>query len=196
MKSESDNRNYVFEEVEIGVTTIEVLDGDRGKNYPHQDELLDSGECVFLSANNVTPSGFKFDSVVFITEQKDIILRNGKLSRNDIVITTRGTVGNVALYDESIEFENMRINSGMLIVRCHDEVDSVYLYNVLRSNAFQQQIRQIQTGSAQPQLPKSHFLKMKISLPPLSIQKKIAAVLKEYDDKIELNNKINKNLAA
>ena len=84
-----------YTEYELGQINIEVIDGDRGKNYPHQDELLKEGSCVFLSANNVTSSGFKFDSVVFITEEKDKILRNGKLVRNDIVITTRGTVGNV-----------------------------------------------------------------------------------------------------
>ncbi len=97
----------LYEEVEFGKINVEVLDGDRGKNYPHQNELLKKGECVFLSANNVTPFGFKFDSTVYITAEKDRKLRNGKLQRNDIVITTRGTVGNVALYDSSVEFTGM-----------------------------------------------------------------------------------------
>jgi type I restriction enzyme S subunit len=90
-----------YKEIEFGRTDIEVIDGDRGKKYPHQNELLNNGFCVFLSASNVTVSGFKFDSVVYITKEKDEQLRNGKLSRNDIVITTRGTVGNVAFSSES-----------------------------------------------------------------------------------------------
>ena len=185
-----------YEVKELGDIEIDVLDGDRGKNYPHQNELLDEGDCVFLSANNVTSSGFKFDSVVYITAEKDRILRNGKLQRNDIVITTRGTVGNVALYDDTVRFDSVRINSGMLIVRCKEGVDSKYLYNVLRSVAFLRQIKQIQTGTAQPQLPKSHFLKMTINLPPVEIQKQIASVIGSIDDKISCNEEINDNLAA
>ena len=184
-----------YTEYELGQINIEVIDGDRGKNYPHQDELLEEGSCVFLSANNVTPSGFKFDSVVYITEEKDKILRNGKLTRNDIVITTRGTVGNVGLFDNSVPFTDMRINSGMLIVRCGEGVDYRYLYYVLRGGSFQKQILQIRTGTAQPQLPKSHFLRMKVELPPIDIQQKIAKVLGTIDEKIKNNDVINENLA-
>ncbi|HHD9127224.1 TPA: restriction endonuclease subunit S, partial [Streptococcus pneumoniae] len=35
----------------------------------------------------------------------------------DIVLTTRGTVGNVAYYDELIKYKHLRINSGMVILR-------------------------------------------------------------------------------
>ena len=184
-----------YEVKELGEIGIEVIDGDRGKNYPHQNELLENGDCVFLSANNVTSTGFRFDSVVFITAEKDRILRNGKLQRNDIVITTRGTVGNVALYDETVPFDNVRINSGMLIVRCKD-VDSRYLYDVFRSETFLRQIKQIQTGTAQPQLPKSHFLKMTINLPPIEIQKRVASIIGDIDRKIRCNEEVNDNLAA
>ena len=180
-----------FVEYELGQINIDVIDGDRGKNYPHQNELLESGSCVFLSANNVTSTGFKFDSIVYITEEKDKLLRNGKLNRNDIVITTRGTVGNIALYDDTVPFNTIRINSGMLIVRCHEGVDAKYLYNVLRGSKFQNQIQQIKSGTAQPQLPKSHFLKMRIELPPLDKQKKIAEILSVIDAKIKTNVRIN-----
>lgn len=186
----------IFDVQEMNELNIEVIDGDRGKNYPHQDELYEKGDCVFLSANNVTSSGFKFDSLVFITAAKDQALRNGKLQRGDIVITTRGTVGNVGLYNDSIPYDDVRINSGMLIIRCHQGIYNEYLYDALRSYYFQQQIKQIQTGTAQPQLPKSHFLKMKIMVPPIDIQKRIASVIGNIDRKIECNDEINKNLYA
>ena len=124
-----------------------------------------------------------------------MLLRNGKLVRNDVIITTRGTLGNVAIYDDSVLYENLRINSGMLILRCCDgNIDSKFLYYTLKNSRFMNQIKAIQSGTAQPQLPKSHLVKMKIPCPPLETQKKIAAVLSALDDKIELNNAINKNL--
>lgn len=180
--------------IEIGNTDIELIDGDRGKNYPHQNELRQEGDCVFLSANNVTTDGFKFDNVVYITAEKDRALRNGKIQRGDIVITTRGTVGNVAYYNQQIPYDNIRINSGMLIVRCHEQIKNEFLYYVLRGVEFQRQIKQIQTGTAQPQLPKSHFFKMKIIVPTIDVQEKIAKILKTIDEKIESNKFINKNL--
>ena len=180
--------------IEIGNTDIELIDGDRGKNYPHQNELRLEGDCVFLSANNVTTDGFKFDNVVYITAEKDRALRNGKIQRGDIVITTRGTVGNVAYYNQQIPYDNIRINSGMRIVRCHEQIKSEFLYYVLRGVEFQRQIKQIQTGTAQPQLPKSHFIKMKIIVPTIDVQEKIAKILRTIDEKIESNKCINENL--
>lgn len=183
-----------FDVVQLESTGIDVIDGDRGKNYPHQNELLSTGFCLFLSAKNVTKSGFSFSETQFISRRKDALLNNGRLCRGDIVITTRGTVGNVALYSPQVPYENIRINSGMLIIRCANNISNQYLYQVLRSEWFQKQIMAVQSGSAQPQLPKSHFLKMNIPLPPLPIQEKIASILQLIDDKITTNNSINDNL--
>lgn len=183
-----------FDVVQLESTGIDVIDGDRGKNYPHQNELLDTGFCLFLSAKNVTKSGFNFFETKFISQRKDTLLKNGKLKRGDIVITTRGTVGNVALYSPQIFYDNVRINSGMLIIRCTNNISNQYLYQVLRSEWFQKQIMAVQSGSAQPQLPKSHFLKMYIPLPSLPIQEKIASILQLIDDKVMTNNAINNNL--
>ena len=181
---------------QLGSIDIIVIDGDRGKNYPHQNELHDSGHCLFLSARNVTQTGFSFLDNQFITIEKDQQLKNGKLSRGDIVITTRGTVGNVALYSDSVPYEHIRINSGMLIVRCGEGVEQNYLYQVLRCKWFYSQILSIQSGSAQPQLPKSHFLKMFVPLPSILQQRKISTICSSIDKKIELNDAINDNLSA
>ena len=53
---------------------LETMDGDRGKNYPKQDEFLKQGHCMFLNAGNVTSNGFDFPSymfITFITSEKD-----------------------------------------------------------------------------------------------------------------------------
>ena len=46
----------------------EIIDGDRGKNYPQQHEFLDEGYCLFLNTGNVTKAGFSFDSNQFISQ--------------------------------------------------------------------------------------------------------------------------------
>ena len=96
---------------------LEIIDGDRGVNYPKASDFHDEGHCLFLNTKNVRPDGFDFESTMFITAEKDGQLRKGKLKRDDVVLTTRGTIGNIGLYSDDVPFDNIRINSGMLIFR-------------------------------------------------------------------------------
>ena len=174
---------------------IELIDGDRGKNYPRNDEMFEKGYCLFLNAKNVTINGFVFDENVFITKEKDELLRKGKLNRNDIVLTTRGTIGNVGLYDESVKYDNVRINSGMLIIRNNDlNINTKYLYYQLTSPFIRDQIFSLKTGSAQPQIPITVLKKLKLLIPDKNIQDKIVKVMDSVVNKIKLNNEINNNL--
>ena len=122
------------------------------------------------------------------------MLKKGKLQKGDVVLTTRGTVGNVAFYSKHVPFDNIRINSGMLILRSKQELDSEFLYWTLKSNYFQKQIYTFQSGTAQPQLPISSLNHMEFYLPPYEIQKKIVKILSQIDEKIRLSREINKNL--
>ncbi|MBF0204802.1 MAG: restriction endonuclease subunit S [Desulfamplus sp.] len=164
---------------------IEIIDGDRGVNYPKQDEFFHNGFCLFLNAKNVTKAGFKFDETQYISKSKDKLLSKGKLQRDDIVITTRGTVGNIAWFNNDIQFNEIRINSGMALIRQHKRnYDSLYLYNFLRSDVFQKQVKLISFGSAQPQLTIKEIKLFNIITPPLPEQQKIASILTTVDDKI------------
>ena len=173
---------------------LEMIDGDRGKNYPKQDEFTEDGFCLFLNAKNVTDNGFNFETKMFISQEKDEILKKGKLQRGDVILTTRGTVGNVAFYSENIPFDNIRINSGMLILRSKSELSNKFLYYVLKSDFFKKQIYTFKSGTAQPQLPISSLNHMKFYLPKINIQKKIVTILSNIDKKIKVLEEINKNL--
>ena len=117
-----------WRECKLDNAPLEIVDGDRGKNYPSQNEFFDVGHCLFLSTKNVRFNGFDFSDCQFITREKDELLRKGKLRRNDVILTTRGTVGNLGFYGDSIAYENVRINSGMVIIR--PNTDNLYpLFN-------------------------------------------------------------------
>jgi len=182
-----------WEEITFGDAPLQIIDGDRGKNYPKQNDFHGSGYCLFLNAKNVTLSGFVFSDLNFITKGRDELLRKGKLKRGDVVLTTRGTVGNVAYYDDSVPFDHVRINSGMVIVRS-EGMDEIYCYYLLKSLG--KIIRIYTTGSAQPQLPIRDLVKIPILLPPFSEQKAIVAVLSSLDDKIDLLQRQNQTLEA
>lgn len=168
----------------------EIIDGDRGKNYPKQDEFYPQGYCLFLNTGNVTKEGLIFEENQFIMKEKDEALRKGKLKRGDIVYTTRGTVGNAGYYNSSVPYENVRINSGMVILRANGKiVDARFLYQILKSEYYRPYFKQYCTGSAQPQLPIKNFSQIYLNVPDIKTQHRIADILSVYDDLIENNQK-------
>ncbi|MFR8419814.1 MAG: restriction endonuclease subunit S [Anaerostipes sp.] len=146
---------------------VDVLDGDRGKNYPTSDDFDISGHTIFLNASNVTNNGFLFQDNQFITEEKSNNMGNGKLEEDDIVITSRGSLGHIAWYNADISslMPYARINSGMLILRNKKEIETEYLYHFMKSDKGQSQISFISFGSAQPQLTKKGVEDLKVILP-------------------------------
>jgi len=182
-----------WKECKIADAPFEIIDGDRGTNYPKQDEFNQNGYCLFLNAKNVTTDGFAFDECYFISKEKDEILRKGKLRRNDIVLTTRGTVGNIGFFNERIPYEHIRINSGMVIIRPDpDGILPEYTHQLFKY--LKGDFDVFATGSAQPQLPIRDLKEISFSLPPLPEQRAIASVLSSLDDKIDLLHRQNKTL--
>ncbi|HCA5736817.1 TPA: restriction endonuclease subunit S [Citrobacter freundii] len=174
---------------------IQLIDGDRGKNYPKHNDFMENGYCLFLSAKNVTKSGFQFQETAFINEIKDSQLRAGKLSYGDIILTTRGTVGNVAYYDSSNPYKNIRINSGMIIIRADEKLwNPKFLYFILTSVFLQEQIINLISGSAVPQLPARDIKKFILPVIGRNIQDKIANIISAFSDKISINIDTNQTL--
>ena len=168
----------------------EIIDGDRGKNYPKQDEFYPQGYCLFLNTGNVTKEGLIFEENQFITKEKDEALRKGKLKRGDIVYITRGTVGNAGYYNSNVPYENVRINSGMVILRANVEiVDARFLYQILKSEYYRPYFKQYCTGSAQPQLPIKNFSQIYLNVPDIKTQHRIADIVSAYDDLIKNNQR-------
>jgi type I restriction enzyme, S subunit len=165
----------------------QVIDGDRGFQYPRAGECRDSGHCLFLNAGNVTKNGFRFAECQFISAEKDSRLNKGKLTRGDVVLTTRGTIGNFSYYNHAVPFEHIRINSGMVVLRNKlPAVSSDYLYLILRSRIVGAQLERLSFGSAQPQLTVKGISTLKIPLPPTRAeQEAIAEVLSDVDVLIE-----------
>lgn len=169
---------------------VDFIDGDRGKNYPTFDEFTSTGYCLFLNASNVTSTGFNFDNCMFVSEEKDKLMNKGHLSPYDIVLTSRGTLGNVALYDKHIKYENVRINSGMLIIRPKTKRLSPYfIYALLKSSYMKAAIERFKSGSAQPQLPIKDLQKITFEIPESDTV--LAALDRQFlavEESISINN--------
>jgi len=170
---------------------FQIIDGDRGTSYPSKEDFSPTGHCLFLNTKNVRSDGFKFDEVEFITPDKDRALRKGKLERGDVLLTTRGTIGNTALYDASVEFDHIRINSGMLIFRPDAaKLSASYLFHFFQSENFRSQREAIVSGAAQPQLPIRSLNEARIPLPPLTTQQAIVAEIEAEQALVAANREL------
>ena len=169
----------------------EIIDGDRGKNYPSGDDFKNNGHTLFLSATNVTKQGFVFKKNQYITNLKSESLGNGKVKLNDIILTSRGSIGHIGFYDEKIneKIPQARINSGMLILRTDKFNSPNFIAQFLKSPLGIKQIKLISFGSAQPQLTKKDIKKFKIALPKIEEQQKIGSLLKQIDNTIALHQR-------
>lgn len=109
------------------------------------------------------------------------------LSKGDIIISARGTVGELAIISSEMAF-----NQSCYGLRAKEFVDNTFLYYLLKQSVC---VLQHNThGSVFDTITRDTFDGITINLPPLATQQKIAAILSSLDDKIELNSKINQNL--
>ena len=183
--------NYDWEQRKLS-DIVDVLDGDRGKNYPKETDFDTNGHTLFLNASNVTTDGFSFDTNQFISEEKSDSMGNGKLIDDDIVITSRGSLGHIAWYSADIQriVPYVRINSGMLILRKKVSINTSYLYQFMKSDKGQNQISFMSFGSAQPQLTKKGIEGLNVNYPKKSKeQAKIGEYFSNLDNLITLHQR-------
>lgn len=179
-------KKYTLGEI---VTTEE---GDRGKKYPKRSDYRSEGYCLFLSAQNVRPYGWNFEDTTFLTKEKHEELHSGTVQEGDVVITTRGTLGNVAVLDDSVPYEVLRINSCMLILRCNkDIVSPYYLSKFIMSPMFRQLIQKQKSGTAQPQIPANQLRELTIRVPALEEQQ---AVIRKIESRLSVCDSIEQTV--
>lgn len=112
---------------------------------------------------------------------------NARIFEHAVTVAARGSnVGFVAIRKEPF-FPVVRLLS---LIPKKERLDVDYLFYNLKQN------RKTGTGSGQPQITIPDISTKTISLPPISVQKKVADVLSVLDAKIELNSRINTELEA
>jgi type I restriction enzyme S subunit len=112
------------------------------------------------------------------------------LKRNDSIISARGTVGEMAMIPYPMAFNQscygLRAKEGL--------VDEEYLYYLIKHNLVV--LKKNTHGSVFDTITRDTFDGIEVELPSLAKQKVVASILGDLDDKIEVNNEINKNLQA
>ena len=82
--------------------------------------------------------------------------------------------------------ERIFVTDGFLVEPLHNN-NFEFIYYLLKS--FEKSLRDLQNGSAIPHVTPKTIYSLKASIPPISIQKRIATLLSSYDSLIDINNK-------
>ena len=183
-----------WKEYELSELIDEISMGPFGSNIKVEC-FTDSGVPV-LNGSNLVGLKLNEDKFNYVTEEKASSLGKANAYRNDIVITHRGTLGQIVYIPQNSKYDHYVISQSQFRVRCNQKVLPEYLVYYFHTRIGQHQLLSNASQVGVPALarPTTTFQKLRVVLPPLPTQQKIAAILSSLDDKIELNNKINTNL--
>ena len=137
-------------------------------------DFNDDFRYVYTTEKSITEAGLNNSSTKLL--QKD-----------DIIISARGTVGEMAM----IPFP-MAFNQSCYGIRAKDGINSTFLYYLLKNSI--SKLKQMTHGSVFDTITRSTFEMLIVGVPNKKTQDIIANILAAIDNKIELNNRINDNL--
>ncbi len=174
-----------------------IISGPFGSNISSK-YFVEDGVPVVRGNNLSLGVGTKFkdDGFVYITQKKANEL-NTWASKNDLIFTAVGTIGQVGLLTGAEKYERYIISNKQLRLTLNSEIiDSLFAYYWFTSNVVFDQIVQRNTGSSVPLINLSVLKSLYVPVPPIQEQRAIAAVLGSLDDKIDLLHRQNQTLEA
>ena len=165
-------------------TIYQVINGDRGKNYPSKDKLFENGEIPFINAGNIAIEVISSQNLLYLSEEQYNKLGNGKLIKGDVIFCLRGSLGKFGIFN----MEKGAIASSLVIIRPYynnsKDID-IYFSKYLASPVLLSEIRKYNNGTAQPNLSAKALNNFFIPLPPLAEQKRIVSKISKIFSVIE-----------
>ena len=172
---------YRWDRKRVSEFGFDISDGNYSAKYPKASEFKASG-VPFIRANNLKNMTVNDKDMRFISEELHSELKKGHLKKDDILITNRGDIGQTALVPD--KFVDSNINAQIVRINTNNRLNKLYLFYFLRLNSIQNQIQNMQTGSALKQLPVNRLNQIEIYYPSTKIQSLIGETLLDIDKEI------------
>lgn len=151
----------------------------------------------YLNGSNVQGIKLGEKSFIYVSEEKAKSLKKSIAHRGDLIVTHRGTLGQIVYVPDDSKYNEYLISNSQFRITLKKEIVSpVFLAYYFHSREGQNKILANSSQVGVPALgrPTSTFRQITIKIPSLQKQNKIVSILKSLDDKIENNRKINENL--
>ena len=164
-----------------------------GFEFTKYIKYIDNGEIIALRALNLRNGELDLSDIKRISRKVSEGLTRSKIYKDDILLTYTGNgYGDCAIIEENDKY-HLAPNICKIIPN-QNVIYPYYLYCYIRSKAFYNQMSNNMTGSGQPTIPMKTIRLLKIPVPDMSVQVKIANIIRSLNQKIRNNKVINNNL--
>jgi type I restriction enzyme, S subunit len=171
--------------------TEQVIDGTH-----FTPQYTDNSGVLFLMARNVRHHEITLKDISYITQDEHQKLIRCKPEPGDVLVTKDGTIGVAAVVPETLPEFNIFVS--VIKIRPKQIISPHYLAAFINSELGQLQIKQQIKGAAITHIHLEDMRKIRIPVPPRSIQDQIAQVMQEaYRDryqKLEQSKKLLQNI--
>jgi type I restriction enzyme S subunit len=148
------------------------------------------GDYYFINGSNLIDGKISVNDNTKRVSKAEFDKYKKELSDRTIFVSINGTLGNIATYNN----EKIILGKSACYFNVKDGVCKEFIKYIATDKSFQHYISEYATGSTIKNVPLKTIRDYTLKLPSLPTQTAIAEILSSLDDKIELNNKINKEL--
>ena len=175
----------IFDKYRLEDIADKIGDGIHGT--PKYDE---TGDYYFVNGNNLIDGDIVFKNDTKRIDEEQYLKNKRDLNMNTLLVSINGTLGNVAKYNN----EKIILGKSACYINIKNNYNVDYVYFVFKSPKFKQYLQYGANGTTIKNVPLSAIRNYEISIPSKTNQDKIVKILKNIEDKIKLNNKLNNNL--
>ncbi|WP_066508285.1 restriction endonuclease subunit S [Rufibacter sp. DG15C] len=147
-------------------------------------KIYDKQEYAWYVRATDLENGSSLESVKYVDEHGYKFLKKTSLFGGELLITKRGEIGKVYFYDDKYNVK-ATVAPNMYLLKLKENTSPKFLYYYFIGKKGNNQLKSINASSTIGALYKDDVKNLKLSLPTLSEQQKIASFLTAVDDKIQ-----------
>lgn len=165
-----------------------VTSGPFGSKLGRKD-YVENGVPVIRGLNLALGGGFVDDGFVFVSEAKADTLASSTTRPGDIVLTQRGTLGQVGLVPTDARFPRYVISQSQMKITVGATTSRQYLYAMLRATDTEQRIQNMAMTAGVPHINLALLREMRIVVPPVLVQAAFETLMAPISDSVEHNRR-------
>ncbi len=184
-----------WKEYKVAEVIEDISMGPFGSNIK-RDNYVDSG-VPYLNGSNLSSYKLNEDSFYYVTEEKAKSLGRCVAKRGDIIVTHRGTIGQISYIPYNSRYEHYLTGNSQFRLTVNSKLirpDFFVYYFHTKMGQHRLLANASQVGVPALARPTSTFKEVLVPVPKMEVQNKIMDILHSLDDKIEVNRRINDNL--
>ena len=156
-----------------------------GKRLPANANLVSTPTAhAYIRGRDIRDGKITLDDPMYVLDEDFEKIRRYTVDSGDVCITIVGNIGDVGITPPHLHRASLTENA-VKLVNLREGIDARFLMYALLAPDAQSQMKLSAAGAAQPKLGIYKVNEIKVPLPSLSVQRRIAGILSAYDKLIE-----------